>query len=171
MMRQYPYGAYRVMVFAAPACWLCLGAGLPAAFHAAGRLRWIGPIGLAALMAYPLALACYRAVVPWNRAETGPAAAYVLARIRPDEPVIGNAWEDAYYFRHRRVKYISCGHLQANAFERAWFVATTANDDHREELLQHIQAHGPWRILDVKEFTRVTVYHLEQQSAQRHAGP
>jgi hypothetical protein len=166
---QYPYGAVRVMTFAAPACWLLLGAGMPTAFSGLSRFGWAAPAVLGLIVLFPVAQAGYRLLVPWKRAQTGPASAYVLARMRPDEPVIGNAWEDLYYFRDPAVRYRGCGDLASLVADRAWVIATSADPKERQEVLQHLQDRGPWRLLETREFERVSVHRLELDRKERRA--
>src|SRR5262249_44122101 len=84
---QYPFGATRVMAFAAPAALLLVAAGLPAAFAWLKPTR-LGPALLAGVLLVPVAQAGYRVVCPWTRAESDRAAAFVHAQRLPDEPVL-----------------------------------------------------------------------------------
>jgi hypothetical protein len=169
LLCQYPFGAFRVLVFAAPACWIFTGAGVPAGFLALRRLgRW-GPAALAVLIFFPVALAGYRALVPWKRADTGPAAAYVRARIRPEEPLVGNAWEDAYYFRDGRVRYLLSETLGPLPCERLWVLVTTDDAEARRAILKKVQVRGPWRVLEMKSFRYITAHHLERERTPSHS--
>src|SRR5262249_45110525 len=54
LLCQYPFGAFRVMVFAAPAGWLLLGAGLPATFRGPSRFGGVGRGGPGRAGFFPL---------------------------------------------------------------------------------------------------------------------
>jgi disulfide bond formation protein DsbB len=160
----YPFGCYRVMVFAAPACWLMAGAGVAALFQRPDRFSRLAAIALAGLAAFGVAQACYRVIVPWKRAEVGSAVAYVRARIQPTDAVIGNAWEDAYYFRDGAITYVPSETFESLPFDRVWVIATTPNPRLRDAILKKVEAHGRWRVVDRQEFTRVGVYALEREN-------
>src|SRR5262249_27253557 len=125
------------------------------------RFGRLGPIGVFALILFPVGQAAYRVAFPWHRAETGPAAAYVREHIQANEPLIGNAWEDAYYFRDGRITYFSSETVEQLPYSRIWLMATTDDAAARRAILQKIRVRGPWRVLAMKRFERVHVYHLE----------
>jgi hypothetical protein len=99
LLGQYPFGATRVMVFAAPAVLLLTAAGLPGLFAWLGQRTRLGSWGLAALLLFPAGQAAYRLVVPWPRLDSELPAAFVLRHRQADEPVLGTLWEHTYYFR------------------------------------------------------------------------
>jgi hypothetical protein len=99
LLGQYPFGATRVMVFAAPAGLLLIAAGLPAMFAWLGRRARLAPLLLVVLLLFPVGQAAYRILVPWARLDSELAAAFVLRHRQPDEPVLGTLWEHTYYFR------------------------------------------------------------------------
>ncbi len=175
LARQYPYGPYRVMSFAAPACWILVGVGVLPTLHALRRLTPVAPLALLLLVAIPIAQAGYRVAVPWRRADTASAFAYVRAGWEPGEIVIGNAWEDIYYTRHGDLPYVTCGRLRALDCGGAWVVATSASEAERQAILKHVACFAPWTLLEKRHFERVTVFHLQRndrfgtESAQ--AGP
>jgi hypothetical protein len=99
LLGQYPFGATRVMVFAAPGVLLLSSAGLPAVFAWLGRRTRVASLGLTALLLFPLGQAMYRIAVPWPRLDSERPAAFVLRHRQADEPVLGTLWEHTYYFR------------------------------------------------------------------------
>src|SRR5262249_4743226 len=105
LARQYPFGAFRVMVYAAPASLLLMGAGLPCTWRWVRRFGRLGPIGLVGLVFFPVGQAGYRLVHPWTRADAAGAHAFVRRHIQPYEMVLGNSWEDLYYFRDGQIPY------------------------------------------------------------------
>jgi hypothetical protein len=167
VLHQYPYGGVRVMAFAAPACWLLIGAGLPTTFHGMRRFRWIGPAVVVGLIAFPVAQAGYRVLSPWKRAETGPASAFILDRIQPGEIVIGNAWEDEYYFRGGRANYRRFDDVGSIPGDSIWVIATSADPAQRHEILKAVQASEEWEILQSRSFDRVDVHQLERLTPGR----
>jgi hypothetical protein len=99
LAHQYPFGAARVDVFAAPAALLLIAAGLPPAFRWLGGRAWPAAVLLAALVLFPVLQAGYRVAVPWKRLDSATPAAFVLRQRQTSEPVLGMLWEHTYYFR------------------------------------------------------------------------
>src|SRR5205807_3475797 len=113
-LKAYPYGGYRVLVYAMPALTLLIGLGAEAVL--AWLKSWERPVAwkflaacgpsrlgaglMAILFLMPLARTAQYTLTPWPRADCAGAAAYVLDHLRPDEEVAGNHWEYEYYFRH-----------------------------------------------------------------------
>lgn len=96
---RYPYGDARVLVYAAPAVALLAAAGIPPLLQWVRTRTRAGDLVLVVVLLAPLFRAGHRVVVPWDRADCAAAAACVLARRQPGEPVVANHWEYAYYFR------------------------------------------------------------------------
>jgi hypothetical protein len=170
LLGSYPYGGARVMFYAAPAGLLLVGAGLPAAFAwLQGRLQWV-MVALAALLLAPLVNSGYRLFVPWYRADTAEAMAYVLAHRTAKEPVLSNAWESLYYGRDLEppVRLIDePGALQAPG--RVWVVIVGALPVLREEHVEHLRQHR--EVIERQEFTQTIVLLLGPPSVvtQLHA--
>jgi hypothetical protein len=98
-LHEYPYGASRLEVFAAPGLALLIGAGIvPALAWLRARQAWLPLVPLLLVAMAPL-LSLYRAAIPWPRPDGGRAAAYIRARQDPDDAIAGNKWEHVYYFR------------------------------------------------------------------------
>ena len=100
LVQQYPFGASRVDVFAAPALLLLVAAGLPPTFAWLRPRAWAAAVVIGGLLLFPVLQAGYRAAVPWKRLDSATPAAFVLAHRQASEPVVGTLWEHTYYF-HR----------------------------------------------------------------------
>jgi hypothetical protein len=96
---QYPFGAARVVVFAAPGALLLVAAGVPPVLGWWARRSRLASVVVGLLVLFPVGQAGYRVVVPWKRVDSSGAAAFVLSHRRASEPVLGTRWEHAYYFR------------------------------------------------------------------------
>ncbi len=99
LAHQYPLGAARVVVFAAPAALLLVAAGLPPTFGWLRKHAWPASLVAAGLLLFPVFQSAYRVVVPWSRLDSAQAAALVLQKRQTSEPVLGSLWEHTYYFR------------------------------------------------------------------------
>ena len=155
----YPYTGVRTMAFALPAIALLIGAGVQAAGDWADgsqRRAWLAGsiIGLPILAT--LFLSLYRVCIPWRRADTGGAAAYVLEHRTEPEPVTANQWEYEYYFRGLNGMFYPKLRLlqEKNQPSRYWIVLTS--DDRAfattiAESLHHSQ------VLERREFLETTV--------------
>ncbi len=113
-LRQYPFGASRLEVFAAPGLALLIGAGLVPLWTMLARWHRWAPGVVVVLLASCVFQTAYRAAVPWYREDAAGAARYVLARIQSDDRVFGNKWEHLYYFRSRD-EFQLMGASEANA--------------------------------------------------------
>ncbi len=119
-LHRYPYGGDRVMVFAAPAVVLLIGAATPPAWDWLRRRHRLAPAALALLFLPPVYAAGKAVVFPWATADIAGAAAYVNAHRRADDVVVGNEWTDLYYFRRLGAAYRPNG--VADAAGRCWVV-------------------------------------------------
>jgi hypothetical protein len=155
----YPYTGARTMVFVMPALALLIGAGLD------GLVEWrpqnlltkrISLAGCVVPVAAILALALYRIVVPWPRAETAAASAYVLSHRQANEPVTANHWEYEYYFRHLDGAFVPGMRLldQPQQPARVWVVLTSREMSARAELIRGMPR---WEIIERHEFAGTSV--------------
>lgn len=184
LVGQYPFGATRVMVFAAPAALLLIAAGLPALFAWLRRQARFAPLALAGPLLFPALQAGYRVLVPWARLDSAQPAAFVLAHRQADEPVLGTLWEHAYYFRdlgslYRQIEpppnypptpppTFDCRTgLVDNAavhVNRLW-VMTLRNHDEIRAALGRIPQCESWHVAGRYEFRDMTVLHLQREMA------
>jgi hypothetical protein len=173
-LQAYPFGGYRVMVYAAPALALLVAEGLPLEVGAERGARSALPLclprsalrvlcryGVLALALLPLAWAVHRVCHPWNRADCAGAARYVLAHSRPGDSVAANHWEYAYYFRRLGLDFSLLPEASPAWRGRLWLVTTAGTPADRLEVLQHFRRQG-WQSLEQHEFTRTSVFLLSR---------
>lgn len=169
--RQYPLGAFRVMVFAAPGLLLLTAAGMPPALAWLRRFGWYGPAALTGFVLFPMFVEGYRVCVPWERSDAASAAAYVRQHLQPQDLVAGNAWEHDYYFRDLAQGYQPLLAVQAPPTGRLWLLAADGSVEVREQVLHSVDLLGPWRLIDHADFSRLTVYQLEYTVRKRGQDP
>jgi hypothetical protein len=181
LMHRYPYGGYRVMVYVAPALVLLMAAGIPPTLawlrsRSRSRPRARSRLAVAAAVAFLLigpGLAALRVVQPWERPDTGGAAAFVCAHRQPGDPVLGNQWATEYYFRNLGPSYLTeSGNLTHLTRDRLWIVWSEEAD----APARHQHACGlvlpGWVIFEERQFTGVTVLLISRrpQTDAGHAG-
>jgi hypothetical protein len=116
-------------------------------------------VALTSLLLVPAGNAALRVAVPWRRAATDEAAAHVLARRGPDEPVLCNCWEGLYLFRHVRPEVRSLHEPGTLAVPTpAWCVIIGAEDGQRAELLTLLERDRA--VLERRDFLMATVLRL-----------
>ncbi|MCS6852652.1 MAG: glycosyltransferase family 39 protein [Gemmataceae bacterium] len=141
MARAYPFGGSRVLVFAAPALILLLAGGISPTWHwLRSRYRPAAWLLLVPLV-WPAAMTAYRLAIPWDRADTDQAAAWILSQFQPGDAVLYNHWEYDYYFR----RLVGCrgflGECPVVA-PRVWVVVTSLVPEDRQRLLEAAQVLG-----------------------------
>jgi len=163
--KSYPYTGARTMVFAMPALILLIASGLAHLLELARTPRPAARLAFALLtipLTATLGFALYRVFAPWPRADASGAAAYVLARRQPGEPVSANHWEYNYYFRglhgafHPDLNLLN-GSAQPGRF---WIVFTSADPRDRQAITEAVAG---WQVLEHREFENSTVYLLSQK--------
>ncbi len=176
LLGHYPIGATRVMTFAAPAALLLIAAGLPAGLAQLGRLRPVGILVVAGLMAFVAGQAVYRMADPWFRNQVVGPNEYVLEHRQTGEPIVGSLWEHSYYFRHLGEDYRS---LYRNADEPPSLPPTmnSRNKDYFvesfwmiipnlaesvEDALKRCPPVGHWEIVHKKRYRDLTVAHVRR---------
>jgi len=186
-LHSYPYGGTRVMVYAAPALILLIAAGVPPLLAwLRARTSWVGAGALTVLLLLPLHVAIKRVIVPWERADCGGAAEYVLAHRQPTDGVVGNIWQDLYYYRRlgrsfrlplgaltapgmslvpttggRSPGYEMQNDVPPPATHRLWILLTALQPELQEACLA---AFPPqlWHTVERKEFLLTTVVLVER---------
>ncbi len=169
LLHAYPYTGARVMVYALPGIVLLTAAGVRPVWawvvaSSVSRPRWgkqaaclLQGLVLVPLLA-PMILSLYRTALPWPRADTAGAAAYVLAERRPEDAVAGNHWEFEYYFRHLGSAY----HLLDRWPElklsegRLWVVITSRAALERTTII-HGLLQNQWEVARQREFMFTSV--------------
>jgi hypothetical protein len=174
VVRQYPFAATRVMVFATPALLLLTAAGLPVAFTRLRFCGWVGPALLAGLCLFPAGQALYRVACPWPRFDSARAASFVRTQCGPGELVVGTSWEHEYYFRNRWIGYRSLiptpscpnGYAVVNGLQketRLWLVAAGKTEEDCRSFLDKLAGANDLYLVGRYEFERTTVYYLARK--------
>ncbi len=177
---QYPFGAARVVVYAAPGALLLVAAGIPSSLAWWARRSRALAVAVASLAVIPVGQAAYRVVVPWVRLDSATPAAFVLSRRGPSEPVVGTLWEHAYYFHRLGPLFraldqqptvpptpppTSPAGLPRGADGRPaavtgfWLVAWKGNEE-RESYAGRFQPRGSWSVAGRYWFRDMAVLHL-----------
>jgi hypothetical protein len=172
MMHSYPYTGARVMVYALPGIVILSAAGVRPvmAWLAAARQSrggWPAPAAhvaqglLLVLLLAPLGWSLYRTAIPWPRADTAGASAYVLGERQGDDSVMANHWEYDYYFRRLGSAYQPLDRLEDLAISngRVWAVITAQMAPQRVDLLRGL-LQNPWQVAQQRDFARTTVVLL-----------
>jgi hypothetical protein len=172
LMHAYPYTGARVMVYALPGIVLLTAAGVRpilAWIAASGRpwSRWGFPLArlLQALVLLPLlapmGLSLYRTAVPWARADTAGASAYVLAQRQPEDAVVAGHWEYDYYFRRLGTAYHPLDQWpQLKLSEvRLWLVITAHSAPERDALIEALRQ-PQWQVARRRDFVHTTAVLL-----------
>ncbi len=162
---RYPYGGARVLVYAAPALVLLIGAGTPPAWDWLRQRHRLAPAALALLFLPPLVAAGQRVVRPWERADTASACAYVASHREPGDAVAGNDWTHQYYFRRLGPSFHPTPIVDAE--DRCWIVYTA--EQRPAERLAGAVGMGPagWVVAERHddEFAFTTVLLLQRPGA------
>ena len=155
----YPYTGARTMVFAMPAISLLIGFGIQRASEWMGNSQpraWLASGIIAVPILATLLWSIYRIWIPWPRANTSGAAAYVLEHRAKAEPVTANHWEYEYYFRGIDGSFYPDLDLlrEKKLPQRYWVVLTSSDPAFATTVANHLPS---GRVLERKEFSRTTV--------------
>jgi hypothetical protein len=168
-LNAYPYGGYRVDLYAGPALFLLAGEGSAMVLT---RLRSLQPISarqvrlvrlanaaLVLLLSLPLGRAVHRVLVPWRRADYAAGAEYILQTRRLGDEVAGMNWEYLYYFR--RLPPFSTdqqGRVRPH-HDRLWLIASAGTPRDRLAQLHNLAPRG-WHFVERREFGNTSVVLL-----------
>jgi hypothetical protein len=184
-LHAYPFGGYRVDVFAAPALALLSAEGAFVALHGlksvASRgpggtrerrsllLPWTGSAALVLFLLMPLARVTYRAWRPWPRPDSARAAAFVWTHRQAGDPVVGNHWEYVYYFRGLQPPFqlLPENHLARGT--RFWLATTSGDPKDRLALMTNFPGH--WHLQERHDFLQATVFLLSRSPAEAASAP
>jgi hypothetical protein len=161
-VHRYPYGGARVLIYAAPALILLIGAGTSIAWDWLRKRHRFAPAALTLLFLPPLTAAGRAAVFSWPRADTAGAAAYVLAHRQTTDVISGNDWTDQYYFRRLGSTFQPTAVTDTTA-SRCWIVYT--EEPQSAPRLPAALSQGPagWVAVERREFMFTTVVLLERR--------
>ncbi len=105
---------------------------------------------------------------PFGRPQLSQAADYVLARRQPGDLVLGNSWEQMYYFRQLGTDFIPKGPVPAPRASRLWLVITGATVAERETYVRDLTP-AAWDPVQRRDFYRTTVLALEPRQLEAPA--
>jgi hypothetical protein len=160
-LHKYPFGGSRVVVFAAPALSLLIGAGVSALWAKLdGRWSWVR-WGMAGLLAVLPAMALYRVAVPWSRADCAQAALFVQEHRRPLDRIATNHWEYEYYFRDEPSALLAWP-ARDEVPARLWVVVSGAKANDRQQLVG-TQPTAQHELSLRHDFERTTVVLFERR--------
>ncbi len=179
LVHSYPYTGARVMVYGLPGIAILTAAGVGPVLgwlsrpgrkpiRRGGWPACLAQVVLLILLLAPLGWSLYRIAIPWSRADTAAASAYVLARRQADDPVIANHWEYDYYFRHLGTAYQSLEHLDGlkMVHGRVWVVVSAHTVQQRRDVLGGLLLDN-WKVADQRDFIDTTVVLMEQSDPRR----
>jgi hypothetical protein len=158
-LHRYPFGGARITVYAAPAVLLLGAAGVPPVRVWLGTRSQLLGVGLAILLALPLASSLWQVVYPWREADIPAAEAYVRCQRHPGELVLGNDVAQQYYFRRLGSSFhlLDGSPMPSPQSERLWVVMTVALPRaERVRMASHLAPRG-WHLLQEREFPYTTV--------------
>lgn len=175
LLSSYPLEASRVVVYAAPAVLLLIAAGIPPALAWVGRMGKMAPFCLAVVLLAPVGQVFWVVIHPWQRLDSRTPVAFVLEHRKPDEPVVGTFWEQAYYCRNLGPYYramlvlptepasllpgaalASDGTPSGECVDTLWLLSNPHGDS-QNILVSQLQPPGPWRIVERYPFRDVIV--------------
>src|SRR5262249_33705298 len=172
VLHQYPYGASRVMAFAAAAALLLTAVGLGRVFALLRCPRSFWGVWPATLvprgLCFPVGHAGSRMIEPWERADSDRATALVRDRCRSGEWVVGTLWEHAYYFHGGEGNYrpllaeptappyplafVKC--RPAEDGQRMWLLASGRKVEEQAAWIDELGPAGAWVIRESYSFVR-----------------
>jgi hypothetical protein len=159
-LHAYPFGGARVLVYACPAIFILIAAGVPILVSWLGSRSRLGAVTVVILLVVPAGHCIAHVLVPWARADCAAAARYVKAHRSPPDAVLGNGWEYLYYFRNMRDVYQPLETAPLPTSTRVWLILTGATAEERVEIADHLAlVQGP--ILDTRDFERTKVVLLD----------
>lgn len=171
LVKSYPYTGARTMVYCLPGLTLLIGAGLfPLIGWLRGRLppaaAWVLIVALLFPFADSLVFSLHTAVVPWKRADTAGASAYVLAHRQPGDMVTTNHWEYEYYFRNLGPAFSPDLEAVTRAPDattppHVWLVLNAGAAEDRMAIAKSVMSRG-WRVEDEHEFQNASVFLLSR---------
>ncbi|HWB58124.1 MAG TPA: glycosyltransferase family 39 protein [Chthoniobacteraceae bacterium] len=172
LIKSYPYTGARTMVYCMPGLVLLTGAGLGPFFRWTRRIfpdlfSVIPVIAIAAPVIISVFFAVWTVFVPWKRADTKGASAYVFAHMQAGDAITTNSYEYEYYFR--KVPSFTPDIANATQFptdnsspRRLWMVLNAATADDRNKIANLVLSRG-WHAEDEHEFQNASVYLLSSK--------
>jgi hypothetical protein len=160
LLHKYPYGGARVVVFAAPAVCLLGAAGVSVALPAVARRSRVAAAVVLGVVLFPVALAGWVLIDPWDRPAADAGAGYVLSHRAAGEPVLVNHWEYEYYMRtipgEWRLWFGSFEPAELETSGRIWVVHTGQVDG---STIPFMIPPG-WEVSETQRYPQVAVFAL-----------
>jgi hypothetical protein len=160
----YPFGGSRVLVYMAPAVVLLLAAGIPPALDWLAARSRLAAAALVLVVLVAVGTACRSTALPAGRPDVAAASRFVLAGLQPGDLVMGNAWENDYYFRHLQGEFVPGVSLPRLPDGGLWLVVVAATAGDRDAVSQAMTPAG-WEPVVRREFARTTVVLLRRPAA------
>jgi hypothetical protein len=164
LLLRYPYGGFRIMVYALPGLAVLIAAALPPSFAWLRDRLPLGRLALTALLLAPLFISLYRVVEPWERPEAAAAMAFVDAHRLPGDLVLGNDGIHIYHGRRLGRAFWWTADPYPEPGKRLWILFT---DLHSHAVRVHgacvVPQHGSWKVVQTKEFHFTSVVLLTRQ--------
>ncbi len=148
LIRNYPYGGIRLLVFLTPAATLFIAEGTAPIFSWC-RQKSKGFFILALFcLCFPLGYTGYRLVAIWPRYACDDISSWVLPQLKEGDRILINHWEYEYYFRGQPWENFNppiVPIFPPSKRERVWLVIN-ANNQERAMFLQLLKP--KWQIID-----------------------
>jgi hypothetical protein len=162
LLQAYPFGGSRVVIFAAPLLALAIAAGATTVVERCGQHRGLVLASIALLLATLPAMAIYRVVSPWGRADCEAAVEFVRAHRVQRDPIATNHWEYEYYFRDDRNSVVAWPLEAELRAPRMWVIVTGEPATERMRLAS-IPPSPAHRATLQGQFERTTVVLFERR--------
>jgi hypothetical protein len=162
LLGRYPLAATRVGAYLIPAMLLLIAAGIPPVLGYLSQRSRLAVAALVVLMSIPVALAGLRLAMPWKRLDSASPAAYVLQHRQPDEPVVADLWEQAYYFRQLGTLYWPAPLLCPGDETLASFWFLGNHRDCKEAFLPEFMSSPEWYVARKVRYDEITLLHLRR---------
>jgi hypothetical protein len=159
-LRAYPFGGTRVMIYAGPAVFLFVAAGVPVCLDYLRPRTRLGTAAVLLLVLTPIGHSMRHVFYHWGRADCAGAAAYVLEHRQPRDLVTGNSWEYWYYFRNIKPSFMPTEEMTFPVQSRLWVAYSGATSEERAQfahLLELVQG----KILEERDFDQTKVLLTE----------
>ncbi|HVC93694.1 MAG TPA: hypothetical protein VND64_08390 [Pirellulales bacterium] len=158
LVMAYPYGGTRVMCFSLPAIGLLVAEGVPPTIAWLSRRRRLAAAILVLALFIPVGRTTWRAIFPWNRADSTGAANYVLAHRHSNDVVMGNVVDYVYLFRHLGPSFALLDPQRVGpATDRMWVLITAGTQSQCEREFRAGVPPG-WETAEERAFSKTAVF-------------
>ncbi len=166
LMKCYPYGGGRTMIFLTPAIILLVTNGIGSLLAWCQQLRYKSTVRLVllGLLIAPIFNSVCETIWPWWRPDPRSASQWIMENYHAGDTILVNHWEYEYYLRG----YPVIGNYHGNApvssgKSRIWLAITGDEKD----IPLHVNPYSNQRkIVETKRFTGCSVLLLEKKSSE-----